>query len=236
MTGAVFVKRYPSQDRAAEARDHWNWLAGLESGVRLPLLRSATPRELVFEHLGSRRPNADDLGVLAQALGRLHAAAHGEHLHAARLDEPFPTQHGLIISDFATPRRRALETMPLPVSGLPVALYKDANIRNFLLADDGVAIVDFDDLTLAPFGYDLAKLVVSTAMTHGRLEPHEVELALEKYNSHTTRAHPHTTCSMRDLRAYAEFHHLLTGRYLGRNGYRYSWPEVRPWRESEVSQ
>lgn len=236
MTQGEFVKRYPNQERATRAVAHHDWLSGLESGVRLPVLRSATTRELVFEHIGSRHPNADDLAVLAQALGSLHAAAYTRHLHAARLDKPFHTPHGLIISDFVTPRRTALETMPLPVTRRPVALYKDANIRNFLLTDGGVAIVDFDDLTLAPFGYDVAKLVVSTAMTHGQLDPHMVELALETYNAHTAGTGRHTTCSTGQLRVYAEFHHLLTARYLDQNGYCHSWPEVRPWRESDVPQ
>jgi hypothetical protein len=204
--------------------------------VRLPALRSATAQELVFDDLGSRHPTLDDLSHVAAALGRLHAVAYRRDLHAARLDKPFPTPGGLVISDFMTPRRIALERTPLPVIGRPVALYKDANIRNFLLTDDGVAIIDFDDLTLAPFGYDLAKLIVSTAMTHGPLDPHEVELALETYNTHTAQAGPQTTCSMRHLRVYAEFHHQLTARYLGRNGYRHSWPEVRPWRKPEVPQ
>ncbi len=236
MTGAVFVKRYPTEDRAAAARVHRDWVAGLESGVRLPALRSAMTRELIFEHLGSRHPNSDDLTILAQALGQLHKAAYSRQLNAGRLDKPFPAQNGLIISDFVTPRRTALERMPLPVMGLPAALYKDANIRNFLLTDDGVAIVDFDDLTLAPFGYDLAKLVVTTAMTHGHLDPHVVEIALGTYNSHTAQAGRDTTCSSPQLRLYAEFHHMLTARYLHRNGYRHSWPDVRPWRESEVPQ
>lgn len=236
MTDAQFVKLYPNQERATRAVAHRDWLSGLKSGVRLPALRSATTRELVFEHLGTRHPAADNLPELAQPLGRLHAAAYTRHLHAARLDEPFPTRHGLIISDFVTSRRTALETMPLPATGLPAALYKDANIRNFLLTEDGVAIVDFDDLTLAPFGYDLAKLVVSTTMTHGQLDPHAVELALDTYNSHTAEAGRHTTCSMGQLRMYAEFHHLLTVRFLHRNGYRHPWPDVRPWPEPEVPQ
>jgi len=236
VNSAEFVKPYPNQERAIRAVAHRDWLCDPESGVRLPALRSATARELVFEHIGSRYPTADNLDVLARALGRLHAAAYTRHLHAARLDEPFPTRHGLIISDFVTPRRTALETMPLPVTGQPAALYKDANIRNFLLTDDGVAIVDFDDLTLAPFGYDLAKLVVSAAMTHGRLDPHAIELALETYNAHIAPAGRNTTCSLPNLKVYAEFHHLLTARYLHRNGYRHPWPEVRPWPEPEVSQ
>jgi Ser/Thr protein kinase RdoA (MazF antagonist) len=183
----------------------------------------------VFEHLGSQHPNADHLTILAQALGKLHAAAYTKHLHTAHLDVPFSTQRGLIITDFISPRRTALQRMPLLVNGQPAAFYKDANIRNFLLADNGVAIVDFDDLTLAPFGYDLAKLIVSTAMTHGQLDLHQVEQALQQYNSHTAQADRQATCSMHQLQAYAESHHLLTARYLHRNGYRYPWPEVCPW-------
>lgn len=235
MTGPVYIKQYPSHARAAAARAHLDWLTALHSGVRLPTLRSATTQKLVFEHLGSRRPTANDLAAIADALGRLHTVAYRNHLHTARLDQPFHTHRNLIISDFVTPRRRALKKTPLPISGLPAALYKDANIRNFVLTDNGVAVIDFDDLTLAPFGYDLAKLVVSTAMTHGRISPREVELALQQYNAHTTHAGQDTTCSSRQLRVYAEFHHRLTAPYLHRNGYRHAWPEVRPWPEHETS-
>jgi hypothetical protein len=31
------------------------------------------------------------------------------------------------------------------------------------------------------------------------------------------------------LADYAEIHHLLTARYLDRNGYQHAWPGVRPW-------
>lgn len=235
MTGSVFIKRYPAPHHTAAARAHWDWLAELESGVRLPMLRLAKPHQLEFEHLGHQQRGPDDLGVLAQALGRLHAAAHQWQLHAARLGEPFLASGGLVIGDFVTSRREVLNRIPIPVVGLPVAFYKDATIRNFLLTDGNVAIVDFDDLTLAPFGYDLAKLIVSTAMTYGRLDPREIEAALAVYNTHSAAAGGDTTtCSGQRLRVYAEFHHLLTARYLHRNGYRHAWPEVHPWRESEV--
>ena len=235
MTGAVFTKRYQDPHRAAAATAHRDWLTRLDCDVRVPVLRSAEPHQLVFEHLGHQQPGPGDLDVLAQALGRMHAAAYTGQLHAAELDEPFPAPHGLVICDFVTPRRDALDRMPVPVAALPAAFYKDANIRNFLLTDEGVAIVDFDDLTLAPFGYDLAKLVVSTAMTHGRLDPHEVKQALQTYNAHTARLDVDTACSLEQLRVYAECHHQLTARYLHRNGYRHTWPDVRPWREPEVA-
>lgn len=234
MTTATFVKCYRDPRRAQAARAHRDWLAALDCGVRLPALRSATPHQLEFEHLGHRQPGPDDLGVLAHALGLMHAAAHTSQLHTARLDVPFTTPGGLVITDFVTPRRGMLDRMPVPAAGLPVAFYKDANIRNFLLTDTGAAIVDFDDLTLAPFGYDLAKLIVSTAMTHGRLDPHTITAALEVYNTHTAAAGD-TACPLQRLRAYTEFHHLCTARYLHRNGYRHAWPDVRPWRESEAA-
>jgi aminoglycoside/choline kinase family phosphotransferase len=111
----------------------------------------------------------------------------------------------------------------VPHSGLPAALYKDANIRNFILTQHGVAMVDFDDLTLAPFGYDLAKLIVTTAMTHGRSGA--VDAALAAYNARVDT----NACPPHRLHAYAEFHHTLTARYLGHNGYRHPWPLIRPW-------
>ncbi|MGH3467453.1 MAG: phosphotransferase [Thermocrispum sp.] len=231
----MFTKRYEDPRRAAAATAHREWLAKLECDVRVPALRSAEPHQLVFEHLGHRQPGPDDLDVLAQALGRMHAAAYTGQLHAAQLDEPFAAPRGLVICDFVTPRRDALDRMPLPVAALPAAFYKDANIRNFLLVDQEVAIVDFDDLTLAPFGYDLAKLVVSTAMTHGGLDPREVERALFTYNTHTAQRAVDTACSSEQLQVYAEFHHQLTARYLHRNGYHHAWPDVRPWREPEVA-
>lgn len=234
MTPAVFVKTYQDPRRAMTARAHWEWLAALGSGIRMPDLRSARAGRLVFEHLGHRQPGADKLDRLAQTLGRLHAAAHTEQLHAARLDTPFTSPSGLVIDDFVASRQELLDRMHLPVLGRPVAIYKDANIRNFLLTDDGAAIVDFDDLTLAPFGYDLAKLIVSTAMTHGELDPSTIEQALYVYNTCTSDAGGDMACSLDQLKTYAEMHHLLTMRYLHRNGYHQAWPQVRPWQEVEA--
>ena len=235
MTSATFVKRYPSPERATAARVHRDWLDSLESGVRLPALLGATPHVLAFEHLGNRHPTPDDLPALAEAIGRLHGAAYRTHLRGCELHRPFPAHRRLVVNDFVSPRRSALAEIDLPLEGLPVALYKDANIRNFLLTEHGAAVIDFDDLTLAPFGYDLAKTVVSAAMTYGRLSHRGIALALEVYNSQTTQASKAAVCTFQQLQRYAELHHKLTVRYLNRNDYRHSWETVRPWPEPKLS-
>jgi aminoglycoside/choline kinase family phosphotransferase len=231
MTPAVYVKHYAVPQRAAAAVAHHAWLAGLDSGVRVPRLLDARAGQLTFEHLGHHHPQPSDLPVLADALGALHAAAHRSQLSGARLDQPFtttgPSGGVLTIRDFFTPRDHVRDWLPAQPAGTSVAIYKDANLRNFLLTNTGVAVIDFDDLTLAPFGYDLAKLVVSAAMTFGAFPPELVDHALDAYN---TRLEPGTgRCTRANLRSYAEVHHQLTRSYLHRNGYSHPWQQVRPW-------
>lgn len=233
MTGLTFVKHYTDPQRARDAAAHWAWLAELDCGIRVPDLLAVEEHKLVFEYLGHQQPGSADLGDLAQALGQLHAAAYTAELGMAILNRPHRVSPHLTIQDFVSPRRELLSRTGLAVASSPAAFYKDANIRNFLLIDGGVAIVDFDDLTLAPFGYDLAKLVVSTAMTNGRLDPRAIDDALAAYNAQTANFSDKTACQLDQLQLYAELHHQLTARYLHRNGYRYAWPDVRPWPEPE---
>jgi Ser/Thr protein kinase RdoA (MazF antagonist) len=110
------------------------------------------------------------------------------------------------------------------------AFYKDANLRNFVITPDGLPVtVDFDDLTLAPFGYDLAKLVVTLAMTYGALPGELIAAALCAYNTAAARqsaALPNVTWA--ELMNWAEIHHILTSRYAADGRYPYRWHEVRP--------
>jgi Ser/Thr protein kinase RdoA (MazF antagonist) len=183
-----------------------------------------TGRWMVTELLTGHHPRPADLPVVAAALGTLHRIAYERHLHHAHLDRPFRVG-GLLINDFVTPRRAALAREPAPCTGLPAVIYKDTNVRNILLTEQGVALVDFDDLTLAPFGYDLAKLIVSTAMTHGKPAPSLVADAQAAYNTRVGA----NACTVNRLRHFAELHGSLTSPYLHRNGYRHPWPTVRPW-------
>lgn len=220
----IFVKHYHDPQEAAAAAAHLTWLTNLGSGVRFPKLRMCTGRRLVTELLAGHHPHPADLPVVAAALGTLHRNAYDQHLHHARLDRPFRVD-GLLINDFVTPRRAALARQPVPHTGLPAAIYKDTNVRNILLTDQGVAQVDFDDLTLAPFGYDLAKLIVSAAMTYGQPVASLVADTLAAYNMHVGA----NACTIDRLHRYAELHTHLTAPYLHRNGYRHPWPTVRPW-------
>ena len=92
----------------------------------------------------------------------------------------------------------------------PAAFYKDANPRNLLITPDGTPVtIDFDDLTLAPFSYDLAKLIVTLAMTHGPIHGTAITEALIAYNL-AANGHcptlPHVTWN--ELMGWAEIHHV----------------------------
>lgn len=235
---SLFIKPYPDEASAAAAHAHYRWLAASAPVcVELPVLLHVRPQTLVFEHLDGATPTTKVLAEVAAALGRLHHAA-GAGLGGARLDRPHDAA-GLTITDFVSSRRDALHAAGRAQSvaaarldyvldyaaGLPPAVYKDANLRNFLLTERGVAVVDFDDLTLAPFGYDLAKLVISTAMTHGPIPLAAIADALERYNAHTAP----DSCTLNDLACWAELTWLLNAPYTGRNGYTQPWPALRPW-------
>jgi Ser/Thr protein kinase RdoA (MazF antagonist) len=235
-----FTKSYPTAAARAAAQAHHRWLNTVATPLHLPTIIASEPRQLTFERVPGRHAQPADLATLATLLGNAHGTAWITALHNARLDRPYPLGGGLSISDFLSPRLAALERQGhIPTAAgtrllrdavnSPAAFYKDTNPRNVLITSSGPVVVDFDDLTLAPFGYDLAKLIVTLAMTFGPLPPAMIGQALSAYN---TAAATHTahlgTATLRQLLAFAEVHHALTARYLGRGGYRYPWPQVRP--------
>jgi Ser/Thr protein kinase RdoA (MazF antagonist) len=248
---ARFTKPYSDAAACRLAAANYRWLASLPGPLRLPNLLEAGRQYLGFAFVAARPASPADLVPLAAHLGDVHGAAYAAELHQASLDAPYATTTGHRIPDFLTPRldtvRRRLESGTVPGPGLdaadahglmreaaqgPAALYKDANPRSFLVTDDGPPVtVDFDDLTLAPFGYDLAKLVVTLTMTHGPLCDGTTRHALDAYNMAAHRHRPslgHVTGTQ--LLAWAEIHHVLTSPYLGRRGYRHGWHTLRPAR------
>lgn len=241
MKGATvgFIKHYRTADAASRAQAHRTWLDQL--GLPVPGLTARRPRTLEFHHVPGRHATFDDVPAIAQLLGAAHTAAYQACLHRAHLAEGFPLPGFGRLEGFLASRvlrvRQSLEAGLVPgpaftadeavgvlnsAADEPAAFYKDANPRNFLISPNGISLVDFDDLTLAPFGYDLAKLILTTAMTHGSLPSGLTETALGAYNK--ASEHP---CTRSRLADWLEIHHIFTSPYLGRNGYAYSWHTFR---------
>lgn len=245
LTPRRFAKRYPNPASCRSAAAHHQWLASL--GAPIPQLCAIGEEYLEFDHVTGRHAQPRDLLQIAELLGRLHRAAYTTDLHHARLDHPHTTSTGLTIPDFLTSRRRVITTLltsgTVPSTPFtaeqavreleaathsPACLYKDSNPRNFLITTTArtaeCVLVDFDILTLAPAGYDLAKLIVSLTMTHGPLPATQVRAALAAYNTaltdDSTGLEPVPWAA---LMTCASIHHILTSKYLGRGGYLHHW-------------
>jgi Ser/Thr protein kinase RdoA (MazF antagonist) len=244
----VYVKHYPDLAARQAAEANYQWLAGLGTPMLLPPVIAASDLDLHFEHIDGRHARPEDLATLAAHLGHIHGDAHAKELCHAQLRRQYRTSSGHTLASFPSRRTaavaRELRAGNAPDFALttvqaqrlltgadgPAAFYKDANPRNFLLTPAGTTVtIDFDELTLAPFGYDLAKLVVTLAMAFGPMPRSKVEAALNGYN---TAAAGHSAAlpgvSWAQLMNWAEIHHILTSRYASGDRYPHHWHEVRP--------
>jgi hypothetical protein len=244
-----FTKRYTDPVVCARAAANYRWLEQLSSPMQVPELLGVHKKHLDFTFSAGAAVGLGDLLTVAEHLGDVHGAIFRTTLHRARLTTAHVTGDGHRIRSFFDQRlaivRRRLTLGMVPsstlnfssardhliaASGEPVALYKDSNPRNFLITNGQAPVtIDFDDVTLAPFGYDLAKLVVTLAMTHGRVPASLIGQALDVYNNASHRQH-HALgeVTAEQFLIWAEFHHILTSPYLGRGGYIHSWNELRP--------
>ncbi|MGW2867895.1 phosphotransferase [Kitasatospora sp. NPDC001225] len=249
----TFTKTYTDPQLQQRTLAHYRWIARINPDVRISEVVQVRPTTIDFEHLDGHHGTTDDLVALAGLLGHQHTTAHTRDLHAARLDAPH-TSGDVTIASFADSRRERLHrllgtgTVPGPIltreaidgwleraATMPAAFYKDADPRNFLITNTRVAVIDFDSLTLAPFGYDLAKIVVTTAMTTGPLPEGTIRQAVAAYNRHPGQ-HGLPGCSWREFAAWCEFHHILTTPYHGTNGYQFSWHAIRPAWTTDILQ
>ncbi|WP_214317024.1 phosphotransferase [Nonomuraea sediminis] len=244
-TSDTFAKPYRTSEDVHQAAAHHAWLTEHAHPLRQPPITAVHDDRIDFAFIHGRHTLIADLLTVATVLGRAHAAAWASDLHRARLTTPHPLPSGHVLADFVTPRvaalrRRhqaglatteqlaALEPLLEPVPGTPVAFYKDTNPRNVLITAAGEPVaVDVDDLTLAPFGYDLAKLLVTLSMTHGPIPVGYFTAALDFYNESLSEMSLEPV-SLTQFLGHADLHHLLTLPYLGTGGYRHPWPTVRP--------
>lgn len=239
-----WVKRYESATACQAAARNHQWLAGLEAPV--PLLRATGARHLEFDHIQGRHATPRDMHEIAGLLGWLHSTARSAELHRSRLDQPFTTRSATHLLDFVSTRRAALmrlsascaepgnqtDAVAQAIADVESAadqaacFYKDSNPRNFLIISRrpvSCVAVDFDILTLAPAGYDLAKLLVTLTMTYGLLPSKAVRSALVSYNTALTGRSDLPSVSWDELMAWSNVHSILTRPYLGRGGYRHAW-------------
>ena len=242
----LFVKRYPNISARRRAEANYRWLAQVPGPARLPELLSAAGPDLRFERVEGRHALPQDLTMLAAHLGDMHGAAYTQELNRAKLGLPYQAVGGHLLPDFPDRRinavTRELEAGNVPRTTLtitrarrliadadgPAAFYKDANPRNFLITPAGTPVtIDFDDLTLAPFGYDLAKLIVTLAMTHGHISKATFTEALDAYNAAgKNRCATLPAVTPNELMNWAKIHHILSSRYAVDGRYPHRWNEV----------
>jgi Ser/Thr protein kinase RdoA (MazF antagonist) len=243
-----YVKWYASAPARNCAEANYHWLARLQGPAHLPELRYSGGLELRFQHVEGRHALTTDLTMLAAHLGDIHGHVHQVELRRAELPKPYYAAGGRVLPAFPEGRlaavERELSAGHVPDARLtisqarrlitgadgPAACYKDANPRNFLITPDGTPVtIDFDDLTLAPFGYDLAKLIVTLTMTHGPIPGTDITEALSAYNLAANGHYPALPyVTWDDLMGWAEIHHILTARYADDGRYPFTWDQTRP--------
>ncbi|MDF9814037.1 phosphotransferase [Streptomyces sp. SPB162] len=244
MTVPSFTKHYATPERAAKAVRHYRWINEHAKPLQQPALYTVGPDSLTFERIEGRPVRPEDLPRLAELLGHAHGAAWASDLQSASPGIPHHFQDGTTFDEYLGPRQIALrrrhEQGYLPnkaalhaMLGLleetargPWAFYKDSNPRNFIITSTGdIVTVDTDDLSLAPLGYDLAKLIATLHLTYGPLTDQAVNAALLAYNAAALRHDARLgTTDRNQLDSSLALHTVLTAPYVGRNGYRYSLP------------
>ncbi|MCX4785419.1 phosphotransferase [Streptomyces sp. NBC_01221] len=247
MSRPQFTKHYRTPERTAAAVRHYRWINQHAKPLRQPGLSVIGPVSLTFERVEGRPVRPEDLPRMAKLLGHAHGAAWCSDLQSALLSTPHRFQDGTAFDDYLGPREVALrrrheqgylpdKTSLYAMLGLleetaqgPSAFYKDSNPRNFIVTRAGdIVTVDTDDLSLAPMGYDLAKLIAALHLTYGPLTDQTINSALFTYNgaARCYGARLGTTDRER-LDDFLALHAVLTAPYVGRNDYHYSWP-LRP--------
>jgi hypothetical protein len=179
----------------------------------------------------SRVIEHNDLKRIAYALGRFHATVRPllSTLNVASPARITDTDIGAFHPLFAEECADRRDEIAAAATLLPNALYKDSNVRNFIVQGRRILVIDFDDLTLAPTGYDLAKLIVSHSLTTGESVERFALSLLRRYEAGYRRTcGVSSACSADALQLWIDVNEALTKKYIGRNGYRCSLSITKP--------
>ncbi|MQB08167.1 hypothetical protein DXT91_29470 [Agrobacterium tumefaciens] len=109
-------------------------------------------------------------------------------------------------------------------SGTSSNLYKDSNVTNFINYNGGAFIIDFDTITLAPFGYDFAKLLLTDAVKSHSLEQQRVAGALMQYR--WTPACGALSANL--MLMFMDIHWIMAQPFRRKNSYQVDWAVLRP--------
>lgn len=241
-----WCKRFHSVAAATRAVVSQRWM--FEESSLPPRIQAVEDRTVRYEPLRGRNLLPDELPKVAALLGQTDARLSRGKLRGRIAGECISTD-AVRIDGFADPFRvNALKKTRAQGSLLsrsaaigavtrgcsfPAALYKDSNVRNFVVVGSRVRVVDFDVVTLAPPGYDLAKLVLSGALTWGVLDFHPLDLLSEYVEAACDELGAERRVDPDWFHVWLELHWMLTARYVAPTRYGFSWPDYRP-RESRV--
>jgi DNA-binding XRE family transcriptional regulator len=209
LTAPTFIKTYLTNVARSAAQAHLRWLAFHASPLRPPRIVAARARRLVFEGVEGRRPVLADLAAVASHLGAAHGTAWTTRLHAARLDTSYRLDSGHVIAGFTAGWLEMLDILERSgrldggeaasyrsalgeVADGPVAISTNTTPDSLLISPAGRPVsIDFDHLILAPFGYDLARLIVTLALQHGPVPKSAAQQAMNAYNPAARRHGSH---------------------------------------------
>jgi aminoglycoside phosphotransferase len=172
----AYAKLHASGGAAARERAS---LEAVAEHVRVPRVLAADADTVLLEPLAGERldtlapaARADALRRLGRALATLHTRAPVPDARFTRLD-PRRLANAVGVIARARPDAggaaarllAALLERPDDAAGPAVCLHGDANLRNALLDDGRIALLDLEDASAGPAAADLGQLLAST--THG---------------------------------------------------------------------
>jgi aminoglycoside phosphotransferase (APT) family kinase protein len=233
----IYVKRYDSLRALREAARNYSVFARL-SPEHIPRLIKVDHAQcaMVMEYIHG--------GPVRSPRNLLDATILLGQLHSRWLRCPYTIWEK---ASFAAPRRNKVQsalwqespdrTNPLLDMDLDelwlaaerssCCLYKDFNTTNVIINATSLTLIDFDVLTIAPIGYDLAKLMLSFAISGYGFGPGLLETARRRYIAELPQW-CRATVTPNSLLIWIEVHWLLTSPYVGKNGYTCRWPDLRP--------